>query len=56
MNKIAMDFADFVMIGWLHMVATREHRPIKADGLAVQRVISAAYTSADSNQWVEVKS
>lgn len=30
--------------------------PSIADGLAVQRVISAAYASAKSNQWVEVKS
>ncbi len=32
----------------------REPVPSAADGLAVQRVISAAYASAQKNQWQEV--
>jgi predicted dehydrogenase len=35
---------------------SHEPDPSITDGLAVQRVISAAYASAKSNQWVEVKS
>jgi predicted dehydrogenase len=34
----------------------RESIPSLADGLAVQRVITAAYASAQTNQWVEVAS
>jgi predicted dehydrogenase len=34
----------------------REPVPSLADGLAVQRVITAAYASAKTNQWMEVAS
>jgi predicted dehydrogenase len=38
------------------IVQDREPTPSVADGLAVQRVITAAYASAKKNQWVEVAS